>query len=69
MPRPAKTLTSPARCSQCGLAFEANSWHELELVERIADERVRDFVTSWRDDVMIEVRRCTCGRVIARKVR
>jgi hypothetical protein len=64
-----KTLTSSARCSHCGLAFEADSWRALELVERIVHERVRDFVTTWRDDVTIEARRCTCGRVIARKVR
>jgi len=64
-----KTLTSPARCSHCGRAFEPDSWRALELVERIADERMRDFVTNWRDEVTIEARRCTCGRVIARKVR
>jgi hypothetical protein len=68
MPRATKTLTSPARCTQCGLAFEADAWHALELVERIADERVRDLVTNWRDEATIEARRCRCGRVLARKV-
>jgi hypothetical protein len=65
----AMQLTSPARCSHCGLAFEAESWHALELVERIAQEQVRNFVSIWRDDVTIEARRCTCGCVIARTVR
>jgi hypothetical protein len=68
-PRAMRTLTSPARCSQCGLAFEVDSWRALELVECIAEERVRQFVSIWRDEVTIEARRCTCGRVIARKVR
>jgi hypothetical protein len=58
---------SRATCSQCGLAFAAQAWRELELVERIGSERIREFVTSWPDDTNVEVRRCACGRVTARK--
>jgi hypothetical protein len=53
-------------CSLCGRLLEAQAWRDLELVERIASERVREFVTSWADDTTIEVRRCACGRAIAR---
>ena len=40
---------------------------DLELVERIDGERVREILTSWPDAAVIEVRRCTCGQVVARK--
>jgi hypothetical protein len=55
-----------ARCSRCDLTFDAHFWGELELVDRIASERVRAFVTSWADDAAIEVRRCACGQIMAR---
>jgi hypothetical protein len=61
------TGMSPAACGRCGLAFAAQAWRELELVERIGSERIREFVTSWPDDTSVEVRRCACGRVTARK--
>jgi hypothetical protein len=47
--------------------LEVDLWRELELVERLACERVREIVTAWPDDTTIEVRRCRCGHVIARK--
>ncbi len=62
-------VTSPARCSGCGAAFETHAWRRLELVERVGPERVREVLTTWPDDVIVEVRRCLCGRALARKAR
>jgi hypothetical protein len=61
------TGEASAPCSACGLATAA--WDELELVERIVSERVQELVTSWPDAEAIEVRRCPCGQIIARKSR
>jgi hypothetical protein len=60
-------VTSPMRCGSCGTLFEAQAWHDLELVESIATDRVREFVTMWPDNVTIEVRQCVCGVFIARR--
>ena len=49
------------------VAHEAKAWRELELVETIGSERIREFALSWPNDTSVEVRRCTCGRVTARK--
>ena len=54
-------------CGHCGSAFGTESWHALELVERVDATRVRELVTSWPDGASIEVRRCACGRTLARK--
>jgi hypothetical protein len=56
------------RCSRCGVVFDAARWQQLVLLERIGSDHVRTLVTSWRDDVSIEVRTCvSCGDPIARK--
>jgi hypothetical protein len=54
-------------CGRCGAAFEEQAWRRLELVERVAAERVRELVTRWPDETGIDVRRCVCGRALARK--
>lgn len=48
------------------MAFGPHGWQSLELVERIASDKVREFVTIWPADRAIEVRRCACGLPIAR---
>ncbi len=58
-----------ASCSRCGVGCDAQAWREFELVERVASERLQEFVTIWPDDTVIEVRRCACGQVVARKLR
>ena len=60
-------VSASARCGQCGAAFEADAWGQLELVERVVPQRVRELVTIWPDDTSIEVRLCVCGRPLARK--
>jgi hypothetical protein len=55
------------KCSQCSAAFDARGWDRLELVELVATERVREHVTHWPTGTRIEVRRCHCGRTLARK--
>jgi hypothetical protein len=63
------TGNAQAPCSRCGVAFEPRAWRTFELVEQIASDRVREFVTIWPDHAVIEVRRCACGQIIARKTR
>jgi hypothetical protein len=55
-------------CSHCGRAWSADGWSELALLDRITSDRVREFVTSWLDCEVVEVRTCVCGRALARKV-
>jgi hypothetical protein len=57
------------KCSRCGVAFDARAWERLELVELVAPERVMEHVTEWPSGTRIEVRRCPCGRTLARKAR
>jgi hypothetical protein len=54
-------------CGRCGVAYDADEWCEFQLVDRMTSEQVREFVTNWPDYMVIEVRRCACGQVIARK--
>jgi hypothetical protein len=61
-------MSGPAKCGQCGVAFDAHAWGRLELVEIVARERLQEHVTSWPSGTRIEVRRCPCGRALARKV-
>jgi hypothetical protein len=60
-------VASSLRCIRCALALDPSAWRDLELVERIASERVRELVNGWPEGATVEVRRCTCGHVIARK--
>jgi hypothetical protein len=56
-------------CGRCGLSCSDPAWFEFELLERMASDRIRELVTRWPDQAAIEVRRCTCGHVIARTLR
>jgi hypothetical protein len=44
-------------------------WSTLEIVERLENDRLLAVVTRWPDGVSVEVRRCVCGRAIARTAR
>jgi hypothetical protein len=57
-----------ARCRHCGEVHDVDAWREFELLDQIESERLCALVTSWPDEAVIEVRRCTCGEVAARKV-
>ena len=61
-------VSGAAKCSQCGVAFDTRAWGGLELVEIVARERLQEHVTSWPSGARIEVRRCPCGKALARKV-
>ena len=68
VPEPGSPAVSGSTtCSQCGVAFDARAWGGLELVDLVAPERVREHVTTWPNEATIEVRRCPCGRALARK--
>jgi hypothetical protein len=56
------------RCGRCRREYAEAVWGSLELVERLVAAHIRGMVTSWPDDVAIEIRRChACQAVIARK--
>jgi hypothetical protein len=55
-----------AMCSGCGASFDRHAWGALALVESVTAEQVRAHVTSWPARTRIEVRRCRCGRELAR---
>ena len=60
-------MSGATKCSRCGVALDARGWGRLELVERVAPERVQEHVTSWPSGTTIEVRKCPCGTALARK--
>jgi hypothetical protein len=55
-----------ATCNACGHARSDVEWGRLELVERLARDRLADVVTTWPAEATIEVRRCSCGELMAR---
>jgi len=57
----------PTRCSRCARAYGADTWGALNLVGRITSEQIGEFVTSWPQSEVIEVRSCACGQALARK--
>jgi hypothetical protein len=61
------TERAVATCAGCGHAHDASAWRLLELVDRIARERLTEVVTTWPDELTVEVRRCTCGGLMARR--
>jgi hypothetical protein len=66
--RAAQTGARTLRCGRCRREYAEAVWGSLELVERLVAARIRAMVTSWPDDVAIEIRRCrACQGVIARK--
>jgi hypothetical protein len=60
--------SASTKCAQCETAFDERAWSGLALVEVLGTERVREHLTSWPSGARIEVRVCSCGREIARKV-
>jgi hypothetical protein len=66
--------TSPAQaathtCNSCGKTYGEAAWRRLSVSERIAAPEVRRHVIHWPEGLLIEVRRCSCGRTIAAKRR
>jgi hypothetical protein len=56
-----------ATCAGCGHAHDAAAWRRLALVDRFALDRLTEVVTIWPAGMAIEVRRCTCGGLMARR--
>jgi hypothetical protein len=55
-------------CDRCGSAYERNAWLALPLVARLEPEWLMTQVVGWRDDAIIEVRRCgRCGTAMSRR--
>jgi hypothetical protein len=55
-------------CGRCRREYNFDAWERLELVEWMAADAIRGLVTSWPQEIAIEVRRCrACGAPIARK--
>jgi hypothetical protein len=56
------------RCGRCRREYNLDAWDRLELIEWMAADAIRALVTSWPQEVAIEVRRCrACQAPIARK--
>jgi hypothetical protein len=56
----------PAQCS-CGRSFHGRTWRALPYVRQLTRTSL-GFVLSWPAGVTVEVRRCPCGRELARLV-
>lgn len=51
------------RCACCG---RTSDWSALDVVQRLETDTLAALVTRWPDELSVEVRRCECGRSIAR---
>ena len=57
-----------ARCAICQRSYDVAAWRRLSLLETLEPRAIRDHVTEWPNSVVIEVRACTCGRTLAKKL-
>lgn len=58
--------SNPARCA-CSRAYHGRSWRGLPQLHVLLGARL-GFLTAWPEQSAIEVRRCPCGRELARVV-
>jgi hypothetical protein len=55
-------------CRLCRTVRDEKAWLALPRVARVAEDELATFVSRWPDDVVVDVRACTCGAHIARLV-
>jgi hypothetical protein len=56
-------------CPSCAGGPSPAAWRELPLIEVLTSPAIQQHLSAWPADARIEVRRCACGRAIARTVR
>jgi hypothetical protein len=56
-----------AKCKECGIHHDEPQWSQLEIVAQICLEDVRDLLTAWpwALEIVIQIRRCSCGRSLS----
>ncbi len=54
-------------CGGCSKTYGEAAWRALPVSERIGAPEVRRVLSKWPDGLVVEVRRCGCGRTIAAK--
>lgn len=66
---PAETTgASVVRCSSCPRTWPLDAWRALPTMATLTASNLRDYVSAWPSDTVIEVRACAgCGRAIARR--
>src|SRR5438309_411126 len=62
-------VSTHVRCALCGSAFDVAAWSALELLETLGPNVIVRHALAWPASATIEIRRCRCGRSIARKSR
>ena len=60
-------MSTHTRCALCGSAFDAAAWAALDLLETLGSSVIANHTVAWPAGATIEIRRCTCGRSLARK--
>jgi ribosomal protein S27E len=56
------------RCACCGRASPLEAWRALPTMATLTASTLRDYVSAWPADAVVEVRACAgCGRAIARR--
>lgn len=56
------------RCGVCARAFDVDAWRRLPEVARVSSAEVRPYL-SVAADWEIDLRRCTCGALLAARDR
>jgi hypothetical protein len=58
------------RCARCGYTCPADAWRALPKERTLTRTDVRECVSTWPADAIVEVRACAgCGGQIARRGR
>jgi hypothetical protein len=55
-------------CVACSAVHHAKSWQALPVAARLGAHEVSRNVVDWPEGMLVEVRRCTCGQLMARKI-
>jgi hypothetical protein len=56
------------RCACCQGAWPIEAWRALPTMATLTASTLRDYVSAWPADTVVEVRACLgCGRAIARR--
>jgi hypothetical protein len=60
-------MAAYAACGSCPLTFTGQAWLALPLAGTLTPSAISEHVARWPATQSIEIRRCRCGRSIARK--
>jgi hypothetical protein len=65
---PPDASANVVRCTSCSRTWPLEAWRALPTMATLTASKLRDYVSAWPADTVVEVRACLgCGRAIARR--